>query len=144
MYFDPNFVCPMSVVETILEYPLPQLWRTTRFWSSLPFLRTWRGGEFHPQISLPQPLLLEVDRQALQSGAGRARLHPGIYLDLLPPLRTECDQLAGTQTTKVGLFISKKSHSYNYLINIISPCVMFLSTVHRLVFLWLTVTLMII
>ena len=48
-----------------------------------------------------------MDRQAVQSGAGGARLHPGVYLDLLPPLRTERDQLAGTQATKVGLFITK-------------------------------------
>ena len=79
----------------------PQLWRTTRFWS-LPSLLTWGGGEFHPEISLPHHLLPQMDRQAVQSGAGGARLHPGIYLDLLPPLRTERDQLAGTQATKVG------------------------------------------
>ena len=44
-----------------------------------------------------------MDRQAVQPGAGGARLHPGLHLDLLPPLRAECDQLAGTQATEVSL-----------------------------------------
>ena len=43
-----------------------------------------------------------MDCQAVQSGAGGAGLHPRIHLDLLPPLRTECDQPTGTQATKVG------------------------------------------
>ena len=48
-----------------------------------------------------------MDRQAVQPGAGRAGLHPGIHLDLLPPLRAECDQPTGTQATKVGLLWEK-------------------------------------
>ena len=112
--FDTELCFPQGVCPETVWISSRQLWRTTRFWS-LQFLLSSRGGEFHPEVSLSQPLLSQVDREAVQPRAGGPGRHPRIYLDLLPPVRAQCYQSARAQAAEVntktihyqGLHVSK-------------------------------------